>query len=989
MSTEDECKKENINEESINDNLNNELKIKELTKELIKKLLKDSLDNSLSKLELNTENQNKTLKSLSKTSSDFSTKVSNLINKVNESINKKEQEKKKEHFKNSKKMASTQTNFRKKNDTINSNLLASKTKKLKSTTNNQSTSNFNTLNNSKITNDKSRNVHKFQTIANRTQQSFKKIYTTGPSTPTKKKDKLIEKNKNEILKEKENKYKILTNKVNDNKTKKVIKPEFNRSFSKSFTRNPLSNNSEKIENKTISISRTKTNVFKFKKDIKGMLFKKVKKEINKLEKGLNVIEERDEKIATKEITKTIFKNPKIDHNNKKDKNKLVIPEDKIIKEKEEIIKKQKEIISKLSEELNNYKKDTRHGIFIIRQNKTMKISKNLITINDEIVILMKCEPLQYYDSYYYLINYEVDKLKSKEIYLENKKLEDNEYIIEDKYYVKINFEKAFNDETRKIKVIYEIPNEFFYYSSYGLGLNKKDVLMKYEIIADDDIQIDGVTNEYFKLEKNGNMALFEGKTTNEIIVQSGKVIFSRKINYQIYKYIPKYENKESEIIKLKETNNEITLNILAKYKKVNITNYGQEIEDLFKIKISNYESNTYLQNYSYPLLMNTKCQIELVEINGEKVKYSMGNSSIKILKFGAFKNQFAEIHLKYKYLNEDKDNNNTLRQEVIITSGIKNSYCKLIIKVPEEYVILSTNDIFPKSKSNNNEYIFEGISKENELKEFVKFSTKKGKWNIQKEITLEGKENIQKCKFEVNRIFKGGNLKTESYEITKGNAEFIEDLKQNKYIFNYNNLNTNKINIEWNIKAENSTSNYIFDGNKDLIIKIPKEDKNFFKNLSNEILKKDKSNFPNYKKLGKWVYNYMTYNSSYKGKEISAREIYNKKNGVCEHFSLLYNTLLTAQNIKVIKVTGYALSEQEQENNDNQNILENRRHAWSLALIDGEWVPLDATWNLFEKNVPLTHIFQNYGDCTNLTTSYGENKVQYKTTKEIIKYIES
>ena len=363
---------------------------------------------------------------------------------------------------------------------------------------------------------------------------------------------------------------------------------------------------------------------------------------------------------------------------------------------------------------------------------------------------------------------------------------------------------------------------------------------------------------------------------------------------------------------------------------------------------------------------------------------------IKIKNFGAFNNQFAELHLKYKYFN--KEENDINRYESMIISGIKNSYCKFIISIPDDYVVLETNDIFPISQSNKNEYIFDGISKEDTIKEFVKFSNKKGKWDIQKEITIEGEKNIEKCNFKIDRIFKGGNLEIESYEIIKEDAEFVEDLEQNKFIFNYKNLKTNKVKIQWNIKAKNSTTNYIFDGNNELIIKIPKEDEIFFKELSNKILEEDNSIFPVYKKLGKWVYNYMTYNLSYLGRKMTAREIYNKKMGVCEHYTLLYNTLLISQGIKVVKVSGYALDNNRIGNNNvninnNKNDLSDRRHAWSLALIDGNWIPLDATWNLFEKNVPLTHIFQNFGDSTYNTTGYIGNKINSEITREIIKQI--
>ena len=141
-----------------------------------------------------------------------------------------------------------------------------------------------------------------------------------------------------------------------------------------------------------------------RKDIKGALFKNIKKEFNKLDKQLNVIEENDSK----------------NNKNKLDKkeNKNISP-DKKIKEQEETIQKQQEKIFKLSEELRNYKKDNRKGIYIIKQDKNVHISKNLIKIEDEFVILIKTEPLSYYDSVYYLLDYEIDKIKSKEIIIKS------------------------------------------------------------------------------------------------------------------------------------------------------------------------------------------------------------------------------------------------------------------------------------------------------------------------------------------------------------------------------------------------------------------------------------------------------------------------------------------------------------------------------------------------------------------------------------------
>ena len=365
MSVNNNDQKINIDEESTNEIPSNEnikqpkdLKQESMissTKELIKKLIKESMNNSLTKLELNSENQYITLNSITKNSRNFQTKISKLLEEIDENLKKKEKEKQKqkskikakENFKNSKKMAATQSNFRSRN---NKNLLEYKTKKLNKNKekdiNIKSTTGFNTLNNSKIIDEKPKKNNKIQNISNKTQQNFRHNYKTGPSTPTRKKEKKIEiiKNKNSHIeeKEKEEKYKTLTNKVNNNKTRKIISDEkshkFKKSISKSFSTNPLENNTEKIEKKTIiKINRTKTKFNNLKKDIKGALFKNIKKEFVGLEKTLNVIEEKDEK------------NDKIDKN--KEKKEKKIPPDKKIKQQEETIQKQKEKISKLSEEL--------------------------------------------------------------------------------------------------------------------------------------------------------------------------------------------------------------------------------------------------------------------------------------------------------------------------------------------------------------------------------------------------------------------------------------------------------------------------------------------------------------------------------------------------------------------------------------------------------------------------------------------------------------
>ena len=642
--------------------------------------------------------------------------------------------------------------------------------------------------------------------------------------------------------------------------------------------------------------------------------------------------------------------------------------------------------------------EKRTGMFIKSEKKKVKISKDTIRVEDEFILTTKIGPTSFFSSYWYFLIGPVEKLKLKKFYIEDNEVNDSDFEI-DKQNIHIKFpNKLTNEQLLKIKVIQEISlDDSKNYDAFSLYLKQQDSLVKYIIYGVDDILIDDVTNSYFQKNQKLNLIYYEGKVSEDNRGYIGYVYYSKRINYEIYKYLPNFKSKESEIIEKKDSTKEQIRNFLGRYKYVKITDEGQEVEEIFKCKISNYPVGVFVTSFSIGLMLNTEFDVDYVKLNGKNVQYTKGDGQIGIRDFGAYNNQFVEVHLKYKYFtNKEKK---VYRQESIITSNIKDTYFKCIIEIPDKYICLYTNEIFMKDPAKHNIYFYDGISNEEQLYEKIKISIKKGTWDIEKIITLSAEKNIENCVFTTNKVFKGGNLKEKSYELIKDNAEF-ED-KDNKYIYTFKNLTTNKVKIGWKVRVENSTSDYKYDRGNELITKIPEEDKQFFKDLANKIVSEDKSNIPNYKKIGKWVHNYITYDLSYTGKEMTAREIYNTKIGVCEHFTLLYNTLLVSFGIDAVKVGGYAISKTEDddkkmnikeshiENSKKLNTLSDERHAWSIAKVNGAWIPLDATWDLFDGNVPLSHIFQNYGEHNLLTNFNTDNKVSNDITKEVINFIGS
>ena len=114
----------------------------------------------------------------------------------------------------------------------------------------------------------------------------------------------------------------------------------------------------------------------------------------------------------------------------------------------------------------------------------------------------------------------------------------------------------------------------------------------------------------------------------------------------------------------------------------------------------------------------------------------------------------------------------------------------------------------------------------------------------------------------------------------------------------------------------------------------------------------------------------MTYDITYLGRELDAYKIFKEKRGVCGHFTILYNTLLNSIDIPAIYVCG--LANNGEGGKTQINDTDRERHAWTLAKIEGKWIPLDATWGILKGILPVSHIFQHYFKRTIITKFTGK-----------------
>ena len=408
----------------------------------------------------------------------------------------------------------------------------------------------------------------------------------------------------------------------------------------------------------------------------------------------------------------------------------------------------------------------KNDIFITILNKKMRISKDLITVEEDFILKVNLDNSnRYYDNFWINLDAKIDNIISKEIYIDDKKVDDSSFDIKD-YFIHLKFDKTFNSQTRKVRIIQKIKKQFDNYSTQSLILDKEGMAVRYLIYLDEDLNLDDISNKDYIIKKELNLVYFKGITTNKTENIHGYLNYSKKINFIIYKYIPDLsEDTIQNIIKNKESNKKPIFYCIAKYIKILITEYGQDIEEIILKKVSNYGTGEYLSYFSIGLYKDTKKEIYVAEINVKPYTYEIIDDSIKFDNMQCYNNQFMEIHLKYKYYTNE--NKNIYRQENILLSSLKNSFCKSIVQIPDNYVVISTDNIFKKSQEIKNRYIYEGIINEDKISEMFKFCFENAKWDIDYEYTLEAINNIKFCEFSMKKIFKGGNLNEIQYNISK------------------------------------------------------------------------------------------------------------------------------------------------------------------------------------------------------------------------------
>ena len=728
---------------------------------------------------------------------------------------------------------------------------------------------------------------------------------------------------------------------------------------------------ENIENNEIKETLTKI--------LNDVLY--LRNEINILKSEINILKKfmkndiENQKREEQEKSLEDNKNIKLSiSSNSSDENQIII--DKLNSEKQSIessfskIKKNNDIIYekvksqiKRQYDLNNSKMNINDIFNILYEQKQVEtkyiqfnfeIEKNRILSLDDIIITIR-DKLNYVNE---KVKNKIEELQDK-IQLNFKALKKNE--LKDKKN-QIEFEKILSQIKDQNIEYGKISNEFF---STGN-------------------EIEQLQNDFEKTLKEINQKiqkfLESNNNTKEEITQTPQKI-KNSITEQLYKRSQLL--KENNIIKGNFNENNRKENIINNSSNIEESEFANEVIDaneffepqLLKlnwketctiqsngIKLIEVDfvlkavgcKNQFYSTYTYLFNLNYNIEIIKVEMNHKEIKPNFSSHRL-IFNFKLSNEETLPIRIIYKEIpiNFKKYYNKILIGLPGILYGRK-AYYTLIIS--EDLVVCKIENNFLKDKGNG-KYIWEGVVPFQGITTLISITLKKFKWKIMRKINFFNESGIKNVHIITPQFCKGGNNKILSYNIRNNSIDKIDGKnlisKGDKIDSKYNNVDSSYGFLIFDIVLENF-SNLEWECSKEIII--PKDEEENQIKLSTTaitIIEDDKSDDPIYIKIGKWVYNNIKYKLSLKEKKLKAIEILENKEGVCQHFTILYNALLNSIGIPAIYVNGYNLKQEV-------NKLIPTSHSWSIINNNGKWIGIDATWGLFNGILPINHIFFYY-----------------------------
>lgn len=377
---------------------------------------------------------------------------------------------------------------------------------------------------------------------------------------------------------------------------------------------------------------------------------------------------------------------------------------------------------------------------------------------------------------------------------------------------------------------------------------------------------------------------------------------------------------------------------------IKFTEKGREVDVVIKARVK-LGQNYFYKEWGYIFDKRSKINIVNAKVVGKsQYKTSFGNNTLKFQFDKAINGDVLEF--RFKYNQETDDISLYSRSEhVSIPAFASNARGSIKVEIPYNYITYSLN---PQFTLYGNTYSWSGKVPNDGFSDFFNLTLKQARWNVRIISKVYGDENISKIDLKIPSYFKNGNNIIEKYSIIPSQSTAkIKEYDNDINIF-FDKVNSSSIVVTLDAVLRNDVDN------KSWIRLDPTKYLNIDPVLSTELqnliysIKANQQNKPLYITLAEWVHNFIQYNDTYFGKDMTTQQILSLGKGVCIHYAQLYNDLLRASGIPSIIVAGESYD------------IEKKRfesHAWNLIHVNGDWISIDPTWGIYSGKLPVSHIF--------------------------------
>ena len=423
----------------------------------------------------------------------------------------------------------------------------------------------------------------------------------------------------------------------------------------------------------------------------------------------------------------------------------------------------------------------------------------------------------------------------------------------------------------------------------------------------------------------------------------------------------------------------------------------------FIIKAVGLGPFSFFSSCSNSFYMDKDIKILEFEIDGKRKNYRYSNFSLdydidlKNLESHKVHLKYKESPLERKLTRGQKEGRKFFRQDFYgLNESLSGQVGKFSLILKGSFDIVNfKDDFFVRNHENKTEkeYVWGGKIPVGGKRTTLFLSKKEAKWsfNCKTEICSRTGQSLKNTTLHVPLGFVGGNNEIININYSSPQTNDISvDEENREYEIKYKNTRYQKGEFILSGELKNRCKGeWVVDLTNEVIERnIPTEDKKDKRQLE-QIAKRIISDFDrkyrenvkylDYIKIGRWVKENIKYDLRYSGRnDLSAIDIYNKREGVCHHFTKLANALLYSLGYKVIYVNGFACD-------NNYEFDANSAHAWSLIFIKDKWYPFDSTWGIFSGKLPVCHVFQGFfGTATNLM---GTDRVAFGDSKDSGKYL--